>query len=372
MSVQQRPLHIVHTEASCGWGGQELRILSECEGMIARGHRITLLCPPESRIFSEAGLRGLDVVALPMARKSWRGLVSVRRWLKAHEVDVINTHSSTDAWLVALSLASLGRKVPTVRTRHISAPIPKNCSTRWLYTRATHHIATTGETLRRTLIDDNGYPAGTITSVPTGIDVSRFVPGERAVARQALGLPAHTPIIGIVATLRSWKGHRYLLEAFATIALPEALLLVVGDGPQREALTQQAASLGLGGRVRFVGNQADVLPWLQALDVFVLPSYANEGVPQALLQAMLCARACITTPVGSIEEAALHEQTALVVPPQDATSLAHALERLLADEVLRERLGAQARAHCAAQFSRHTMLDRMETIFRAVCASDPR
>ena len=72
------------------------------------------------------------------------------------------------------------------------------------------------------------------------------------------------------------------------------LLLIVGDGPQREALEAQVAALGLASRVRFAGNQQDVRPWLHSMDVFALPSYANEGVPQALLQAMLCGLPCVT------------------------------------------------------------------------------
>jgi len=170
-----------------------------------------------------------------------------------------------------------------------------------------------------------------------------------------------------VATLRSWKGHRFLVEAMTR--LPNLMLLIVGDGPQRAALEEQVDALGLRERVRFAGNQADVVPWLQALDVFVLPSYANEGVPQALVQAMLVGLPCITTTAGSIAELATHEATALVVPVQDAPALAAAIERLVSDAPLAARLGAAARAHCAAQFSYTGMLDRMEAVYRALIAA---
>ncbi len=218
------------------------------------------------------------------------------------------------------------------------------------------------------MIVRNGVSAQRITSVPTGIDSARYCPGERAEARTTLGLAAHRPMVGIVATLRSWKGHRFLLEAFAALDLPDKLLLIVGDGPQRAALEKQARTLGLADQVLLAGNQADVLPWLRALDVFALPSYANEGVPQALLQAMLCALACVTTPVGSIAEAALDEATALMVAPQDADSLHGALARLLADPALRQRLGSAARTHCVQEFGLETMLERMEVVFRDVIA----
>ena len=356
-------MKILHTESSCGWGGQELRILTESEGMRRRGHEVVLVAPPESRIVPAARERGLEVHALPMGRKSLKGFLCMRDWLSRHPVDVVNTHSSTDSWLVALARATLRDAPPIVRTRHISAPVPRNATTRWLYQSATHSIVTTGETLRATLARDNGYDPARMVSVPTGIDTARFAPGDRPAARAALGLPAGKLLVGIVATLRSWKGHRYLIDAFASLEREDALLLVVGDGPQEANLRAQVASLGLGDRVRLCGNQADVRPWLHALDVFALPSYANEGVPQSLVQAMLSGLPCISTPVGSIAEAAIDGQTALMVPPEDTPALATALGRLLDDASLRECLGAAARAHCAARFSLEAMLDAMERVF---------
>ena len=178
-------------------------------------------------------------------------------------------------------------------------------------------------------------------------------------------MPPERLLIGIVATLRSWKGHRYLIEAFAR--LPGDIgLVIVGDGPQRENIETQIA--GLGKRVWLVGNQEDVLPWLRSLDIFVLPSYANEGVPQALVQAMLCGLPCITTLVGSIHEAAVADETALVVLPEDTASLQQAIERLMSDIELRKRLGAAARTHCLARFGQATMLERMETVYREAVA----
>jgi len=278
---------------------------------------------------------------------------------------VVSTHSSTDSWLTAIALLALGKPCSMVRTRHISAPVPRNFLSRWLYTKATARIVTTGEALKRELVQRNGYPESRIESVPTGVDATRFVPGDRAAARAKLGLPPDAPLIGIVATLRSWKGHRYLVEAFAGLP-PRAMLVIVGDGPQREALEKLVAKLGLAARVRFAGNQRDVVPWLQALDVFALPSYANEGVPQALVQAMLVGLPCVTTHAGSIAELAIDGKTALVVKPQDVPSLKKALSDLLGNADLRRTLGDAARAHCAEGFSYEKMLDKMEAVYRRV------
>ena len=358
-------MNIVHTESSLGWGGQELRILSESQGLMRRGHEVTLVCPPEARICAEAPGWGVPVVALPIARKRLASLRAAIDWFREKRCDVACTHSSTDSWLVALAAAALGRPFPIVRTRHISAPVAKNPLSRWLYGRAAARIVTTGEALRRELVERNGLDGARIVSVPTGIDAGRFRPGNRAVARARLALPGEVTLVGIVATLRSWKGHRHLVEAMRE--LPGYVsLAIVGDGPQRQALEAQVERLGLRERVTMAGNQADVLPWLQALDIFALPSYANEGVPQALVQAMLCGLPCITTTAGSIAELATHEATALVVPPKDPPALATAIARLAQDEGLRRELGGAARRHCVENFSYERMLDRMEAVYRDV------
>ena len=365
-------MKILHTESSCGWGGQELRILEESRGMAGRGHAVTIAATAESRIFPEARRRGLNAVDLPIARKRPGGIASLHRWLKSNRVDVINTHSSTDSWLAAIACAMpmFRGAPPIVRTRHISASVPNNWATRWLYVSATRHVVTTGEALRRQLIEANGFPADRITSVPTGIDTRRFAPGDRAAARRALDLPPAATLIGIVATLRSWKGHRFLLDAFRGLDRQDCVLVVVGDGPQRAHIETQIRSLGIADRVRMAGNQPDVLPWLQALDIFALPSYANEGVPQALVQAMQCGLPCVTTDVGSIGEAAVHEQTALLVAPRDADALRGALLRLVEAPGLRRSLGAAARLHCESRFGFEHMLDRMEGIFRNAIAAN--
>ena len=355
-------MRILHTESSRGWGGQELRILEESRGMSGRGHAVTIAAPAESRIFPEARRRGLNAVELPIARKRPGGVASLYRWLRDNPVDVINTHSSTDSWLAALACALLKEAPPVVRTRHISAGVPDNWATRWLYGSATRHVVTTGEALRRQLIEANGFPADHITSVPTGIDTRRFAPGDRTAARRALDLPPEAMLIGIVATLRSWKGHRFLLDAL--VGLPaNCMLVIVGEGPQRADLEARIGDRNIGNRVRMAGNQDDVLPWLQAIDVFALPSYANEGVPQALVQAMLCGLPCVTTDVGSVAEAAVDGQTALMVAPQDADALRQALLRLIESPALRLALGAAAREHCCARFGFEAMLDAMEAVF---------
>ncbi len=337
--------------------------------MLRRGHRVRVLCPDEARIRKEAGRYGVPVEVLPIGRKNMKGLAAMVGWVRAegstHSSRIFNTHSSTDSWLVSLAMLALGNPAPIVRTRHISAKVSGNWMTRWLYGKAAAKVVTTGQLIRRRLIDEAGVAPGNIESVPTGIDTARFVPGDRTQARAELRLPSDKKLVGIVATLRSWKGHRYLIEAFK--GLPgDSGLVIVGDGPQRDALRTLIEDQGLTERVWMTGNQINVVPWLQALDVFALPSYANEGVPQALIQAMLVGLPCVTTNAGSIGELARHEETALVVPMQDAVALREGLSRLILDESLRKRLGDTARANCLDRYSLERMLDDMESVFEGV------
>lgn len=362
-------MKIVHTEASLGFGGQEMRILTEALGLKNRGHQLTLLCPRHAEIYTIAQARGLDVVALPIGKKRLSGLWSMHHWLRNNRPDVINTHSSTDSWLTALAASLTCNPPAIVRSRHISAPIGNNVFSRWLYTKASQHIVTTGEKLRRTLIDVNGFPAEQVTSIRTGIDLQRFKPGDKQQARHHLDLPSDKTIIGIVATLRSWKGHRYLLEAFANLPDRESLqLLIVGDGPQWDALHEQVKQLDLVNNVNFAGRQSNIETWLQALDIFCLPSYANEGVPQALMQAQACGIPAVTTLVGSIDEAVLAGESALIVSPENTDELQQALTVLLSAPEKRQLMGSTAAKFAADSFSDSAMLNAMEKVFMNACA----
>jgi glycosyltransferase involved in cell wall biosynthesis len=372
MVVRVKPLSILHTESSTGWGGQELRILTEMEGMAQRGHRVHLLTAESAEILPAARARGLSADGLPIETKKMPGLRSVRRWLAQHGAafDVINTHSSTDAWLVALARTALKGMPPVLRTRHVSTRVNNAPTTRWLYQRATAELVVTGEALRLQLVRDNGYDPARITSVRTGIDLARFRPLDRDEAVARLRVDAR-PAVAIVATLRDWKGHNDLLDAWTMLRerVPGWQLLIIGDGPQRGPLQNRVAALGLVNEVRFTGNQDDVPAWFACADIATLPSFGDEGVPQSLMQAAACGLPAVATPIGAIREAVLDGETGLLVPPRDPTALAAALERLMTDAAMRARMGEAARVHAEANFGVDRMLDAMETVFHRVAGA---
>jgi len=325
-------------------------------------------CPAHARMTAEAARFGVPVIPLPIEFKTLAGFRALRGYLASHAPDVVNTHSSSDSWLTGLACATLANPPAIVRTRHISAPVSGNAYNRWLYRQA-KGVVTTGESLRRHLLETLDLDPARVTSVPTGIDTERFSPVEcaadKAAAKLALGLDPAQRHLGIVATLRSWKGHLFLLDAFAQLKRPKLHLLIVGEGPMRGPIEEKIAALGIQERVTLAGQRTDPENWLQAMDVFCLPSYANEGVPQAILQAMLCGLPIVTTPVGAILEAVSDKNSALIVPPKDAATLAAAIGNLLDDSTLAAKLGAEARRVASADFSREAMLDRMESLFTA-------
>lgn len=364
MKNSENPLRIVHTESSCGWGGQEIRILEESRAMQARGHRITIVCPQSSKLFERAADWGIEVVALPIEKKRLGALLALRRWLKSqNDIDILNTHSSTDSWLAALALRMGCKRIPIIRTRHISAAVKVTASNRWLYGCAAQFVVTTGEKLRRELIENLHLTEQNTQSIPTGIDTTRFTPGDKIQARRTLNLDQSAQWIGIVATLRSWKGHVYLLEAFAALKAPNARLLIVGEGPQMHNLRNKVQELAIAERVHFAGNQKEVTPWLQAMDVFALPSYANEGVSQAVMQAMACALPVVTTDVGSMTDVIIPNETGLLVPIRDSAALGQALSELLNNPDLAQKIGQAAHRFAQEHCGIDHMVERMEAIF---------
>jgi glycosyltransferase involved in cell wall biosynthesis len=370
-----KPLAIIHTESSLGWGGQEIRILSEAKNMLSRGHRVILLTPASAEIYPAAKKIGIPVEAIDIAKKRISGVMALRRWLIEHgaQYDLINSHSSTDSWLSAVALASLSSKLALVRTRHVSTPVNNGFSTRWLYKRASAHIVTTGESLRAQLHRDNGYSLSAMTSVRTGIDLTIFRPLDKQAMRAKLGLP-DKPTLGIVATLRDWKGHEDLLDAVVQLRArsPEFCdwqLLIVGDGPEYQRLVAKTAARSLNDVVKLVGNQNNVAEWLSAFDIFVLPSYGNEGVPQGIMQAMACALPVVSTPVGAITEAVAADKSGLIVPTRNPSALADALAKLMTDATMRRTMGEAGREIANEQFGIDVMVDKMEAVFNQCVAS---
>jgi glycosyltransferase involved in cell wall biosynthesis len=362
-----RRLRILHTEASLGWGGQEIRILTEARQFAARGHDVRLICDGDSNIFRAAPRFGLAPTAVPLKRKSIKGLRAMRGVFTAWRPDIVNTHSSIDHWLAALARTGLARRPTLVRTRHISAPVSRNLAARWLYNKGCEFVMTTSQAMVRELTVDGFLASDHVMAVPTGIDTDQFCPGDPAAARARLRLPHDAFVFGSVATLRSWKGHGFLLDAFAKLDGGDTMLLMVGDGPQEANLKEHIARLGLKDRVHMAGRQDDVVPYLRAMDVFVLPSTRNEGVPQALLQAMACGLPAVASRIGGVPELAEGLGGVAQVAPEDTDELFKAMARMIA-EPCDEAARASLRERVTARYALGDMIDRVLSVFEQASA----
>ena len=365
-------MRILHTECSRGWGGQELRILAEACGMAGRGHEVWLAAPPESRIAGAADARGIPVVSVGFRRPWGLGDVAVlRRTIGRLGIQVLNTHSSWDAWIGGLAGRLAGKGVRVVRTRHLSTPIPHSRSSRFLYMRLADHVVTTGEAIRQRMIEENDFAGDRITSVVTGVDLPRFRPArEAAVVRQALGLPANVPVVGTVSTIRSWKGHLDLLAAIASLRADRDIRgLLVGDGPYAEVVRSRVRELRLEGAMVMPGQREDVADLLSAMDVFAFPSTANEGVPQAVLQAMALRRPVVAARVGGIPEVVRDGETGLLVSARDPSALARAIGRAMDDAPAAQRWVKTAADLVQAEYTVEAMLGKMEAIYQRVRVS---
>jgi glycosyltransferase involved in cell wall biosynthesis len=216
-----------------------------------------------------------------------------------------------------------------------------------------------------------GIPEAQLLTIPNGVDTSRFVPlrrGDpaRCARREQVAAPwARHPLVGHVARLVPIKNQMLLLSAFRRVVdtLPDARLLIVGDGPLREPLTAHAADLGLGGHVSFLGARDDVADWLPSLDVFVLSSDA-EGTSMSVLEAMASGVCVVATDVGGTPELLAGGRAGVLVPPRDAPRLADAIVGALRDAAHRDATAQAGRALALERYDERAVVSRYVDLYR--------
>ena len=189
-------------------------------------------------------------------------------------------------------------------------------------------------------IADEGRRGAPISLVYNGVDLQRYNHQQPCCTlHEDYHIDAEAPIVGVVARLEAEKGHRTLLAAWPLVlaAVPNAWLLVVGEGSEQDSLEAQADILGISGRVVFTGRREDVPAVTAALDVSVLPSY-REAQGLSVLEAMALSRPVVASAVGGIPEMIEDGISGLLVPPHDCEALATAIVRLLTDHPLADTI----------------------------------
>lgn len=204
----------------------------------------------------------------------------------------------------------------------------------------------------------------------SGIDVNHFCNTEdRDAFRRRFGLKEEQPIIGTVANLAPRKGYEYLIETLVAVkeVYPACCCFIVGEGPEsyKEQLVQLVNKNKLEPNVVFAGFQENVFEFLNAFDVFVLPSLM-EGFGIALLEAMAMSKPIVACKVGGVPEVIEDGVTGILVPPKDSQSLAMALLKVLRDDQTKTKLGAAAREIVETKFTREAAMKRIQNLYHKV------
>ncbi|MFL5288253.1 MAG: glycosyltransferase, partial [Rhodopila sp.] len=202
-------------------------------------------------------------------------------------------------------------------------------------------------------------PARVIRYVPNGIDLGRFAAAADG-TRRAPGRGAGASVIGTVAALRAEKNLARLLRAVA--AVPGCRLVIVGDGPERPALTALAAALGIADRVSFAGHQAETPDFYAQFDLFALSS-DTEQMPLSVIEAMASGLSVAATDVGDVRPMLAAENAPFVTALDDA-ALAAAIAALAADPALRQRIGVANLAKARRDFDQAAMFAAYGALWR--------
>ena len=362
--------NVLHTEWSNGWGGQEIRIWDECLGMVQRGHRVELAGCPDGKLRKRCEADGLVFHPLPMAGP-WdlSALMGLRSLIKRGGFNIVHTHSSVDSWLGGMAAPLAG--AACIRTRHLSVKVNTNPLN--IVYKLPRAVITTGEAIRRHLVEDYGLPARRVVSIPTGVDTGRYSPGPPDPELYAeFGIEPGSPVVAYVAVLRSWKRHDLFCKMAGEIAArhPETRFIIAGDGPIKDQIVKQLDEMKLRPRVVMTGHREDVERILRLCTVCVLLSDKAEGVSQAVLQELSAERAVVGSDAGATAEIVRHEKTGLLVPPGRLEPVVAAVERLLDDPALARSLGKAGRKMVLAQYGRDAMLEATEAVYVRALAGD--
>lgn len=352
-----------------GWGGQEVRVLVELEWMRAHGHWVALAAHPESGAGKQARQAGIELYPISARKgKLPLELIPMARWISRNKIDVVNTHSSNDGWLVGLA-ARLARRPILIRSRHVEVDYPSRFRSGLAFRSLPHHLITTSQRIANRVMEELSLPAWQVTCIATGIDLNKFNPAVNGTLREELGLKPEVALVGMVAVLRSWKGHPIFIQSMEHVLKASrrpVRFIIAGDGPGRQELAETIARMPWKEHVTMLGHRTDVPNVVASLDVLVLPSYAHEGIPQIILQAQATGRAVVGTTVGGIPEVVEDDVTGLLVPPRNPEALAEKISALLNDAALRERLGTASRAQMEKHYGVDSMGERLLALYEEV------
>ena len=368
-------LHLRDTDRVCGPG--KTIIETACAATADFNHTIGLLLlnREKTNVYQEAATRrGVEVVPLRSAHQLDPRIVStIVGIVKKHKIDLIHSHeykSDLLAWAVARV-----HPMPVMTTIH--GWIRHNVKRR-LMVRAAQSVlrsfnrvvAVSAQTKAAVL--ECGVPEHKIAVIHNGIVAENYRPEDHAPGfiRSRYGVPASAPLIGYVGRLSPEKGQGDLLKAAAQLMPrhPDIWIALVGDGPDRSTLQQQAEALGIAPRVVFTGHLADVRPVFRDLDVLALTSY-TEGFPNVVLEALCMETPVVANDVGGVREIIEDGVTGMLLPPGSPDRIAHALSRYLEAPDWARTLALQGKAVVHERFTFRARVAKEESLCRDILAS---
>ena len=356
---------VVHFVDSSAFGGNEQALLHLLAGLDRRRWRSVLLHHAEPGLAPLLeGARRLNVKT-KIVPKLWRmrtiaGLPRFLHQLRLECPAVFHAHLN---WLLSckygLLAAALSRVPAIIATAQQFMEPPwgrtVNLQQRLFEKSLDRYIAVSGAVAQQ-LCQTFRVPPHKVQVIHNSIPSSGFDGPANQALRSALSRGTDHPILLTVARLDLQKGHTYLFKAIRQF--PDAIFVMAGDGPARTVLETQAHDLGIDNRVIFLGHRKDIPDLLASCDVFVLPS-VYEGLPLSVLEAMAAGKPVVATAVGGTPEAVVEGETGFLVPPGDPAALATAIQRLLSNPSLAQKMGAVGRVRVRQEFSSATMVQRV-------------
>lgn len=358
---------ILHTTCHKGWGGLEKRIFNESVWMEKHGHKVIIAAPDDTPLFKRAKARGIRVYPVEFRRLSvGKDYRQLKRILYNEKPWIINTHGNKDSKL-ALFAAKRAQVPLRILSRHISAHIRKSWYNKILYKKLCHYVFTTADYTTRHIRRTFKLKQMRVFSMPSGIVLPDPLPDHddaRLGLIRDLALSTDTRFIGFIGRVSEDKGVANLLKGYkkGLHKLSGYHLVIVGDGTPKymQSLEQLAQKLDIKDVVHFAGFTDDVWKYYRALDCKVLPSQnirgiPFEGVPQSLLEAMICECPVIGSNSGGIPDIITHEETGLLFDPADPEDLADKLLSTLKDPDAAKKRVARAKE----QVVKHHTIDAM-------------
>jgi len=360
---------LLHVFSSFEVGGSQIRF---CQLVNALGDRYRhLVIALDGRTEARDRLRpGTPVEILPFDHRKTGAAHDLRRFRKTLadlRPDLLLTYN----WgAIEWALVNLVRPIcPHIGVvdgfgpEEVGASLPRRSLVRWLAYGRARTLVVPSRALEQVARQSWHIPASVVRYIPNGVDVSRFEAAPDQTLLDRFGLTRDEPIVGTIAGLRREKNIARLIQAFAGViaAGRAARLVIIGDGPQRVDLENQAAAFGLGDRVIFAGALDRPERLLGAFAIYALSS-DTEQMPISLVEAMAASKPVASVDVGDIADMVAPENRQFV-RGRDADSLTASLLILLDDAAQRDRLGRANRLAAHARFTEHEMVATYDRLF---------